>query len=156
VREAAADGDGPHFQWEIFAGGMVWAHRSGAAQLGGVARDSRVRWGLFAPGRAPRFGDTSDIAPVDGRMLARIPLEPGWGLRLRLTEERSGAPLGGVELWADGRPVARSDSAGLVAVSMPAAPVELDLRLPGWRPTRVVDVAELGAHLAVEVPMARR
>jgi RNA polymerase sigma-70 factor (ECF subfamily) len=156
VRAAPVDGDTPHFQWEIFCAGLVWAHRSGAAQLGAFARDGRLRWGLFAPGRAPRFGDAGDFTPADGRLLARVPLQRGWGARLRLTDERSGAPLGGAELWADGRPIARSGSDGVVAASLSAPPVELDLRLPGWRPTLDLDPARLGAHVAVAVPLARR
>jgi hypothetical protein len=97
------------------------------------------RWVLVAKDHRPASGRTPETAQVDAR------LEPGWGCALFFTEGTGGdyperrGPIAGVEVWADGLLLARSDQDGLALVSLPRKPgqdgdkeIRLECGLNGW------------------------
>jgi hypothetical protein len=90
------------------------------------------RWVVAARDRRPASGGTLESAHVEAR------LEPGWSCALFFTEvaKDSGrvrkGPLAGVEVRADGVPVARSDGTGLALGSLARRPGRIECALPGW------------------------
>lgn len=111
----------------------------------GFSRADVERWFVLAEGRRPASGDPPASGPVVPR------LEPGWGHALLFVEVGAdpafphgsgiaGNPLAGVEVLADGRPVATSDASGLALLSLEAEPEVLAFHKPGW----LVQARDLG------------
>lgn len=109
------------------------------------------RWVVYAPGYRSARGDFAGAVPIgaddEGIEQARVDveLEPGYAAALlfkdaegtRLVAPEFGAYFGdglaGVQVLADGEPVAESDAEGLALVDLPRAPARLDFGRPGWR-----------------------
>lgn len=102
------------------------------------AREDVERWLVLATGHKPSTGDPPASGPA-------VPhLEPGWGHALFFVEvgaepdflydgsSIAGNPLAGVEVRADGRPVATSDASGLALLDLEAEPEALAFHKPGW------------------------
>ena len=70
-------------------------------------------------------------ADADGRVSMTVELEPGWGAPLVASEERSGDPLPGVEVRADGRLLGVTDANGELALRAPERPQRLEFQLAG-------------------------
>lgn len=100
----------------------------------GVPEDSPLRWVARAEGYAPSWGDASAIARYGDVRTVVVKLEPGWGQIYKVTTpERE--PLEGVELFANGERMGKSDAQGLIAIQLPEQPRTLEFRLDGWRVT---------------------
>lgn len=108
------------------------------------------RWLVLAEGRRPAMGDP----PTSGALVPR--LEPGWGHAYFFIEFGAdpgfpygrgvaGNALAGVEVLADGRPVATSDASGLALLSLQAEPEVLAFHKPGW----LVQAREWGGFTTV-------
>jgi len=147
--------DEADFEWRLRFAGMTWAVRSGPAQIPRAPRGRALRWGLFAEGYAPAFGDQTAFIEGDGRRTARVVLERGWGCRLRVVaDDPARFPLGGVELWADGRAVAESTADGRLECRLETAPRALELRRAGGEPVPIA-LSPSPLRLVTEVRLRR-
>jgi RNA polymerase sigma factor (sigma-70 family) len=114
-------------------------------------RDARdvERWILVSKDRRPASGRAPESTRVE------VALEPGWGFALFLREGSGGdypeekGPIAGIEVLADGLPVARSDADGLALVSLPHEPGKLECVLDGW----VVLESDVEVDAEGEVPI---
>lgn len=126
------------FEWRVGFAGVVWGLRSGPAQIPCVPRDSELRWLVHADGRVPARGDESAFVEEESaggvrRWIARVPLERGWGVRVRVVGDDGHPVPQGAELWADGERVAVDGGDGVLECRLDAAPVELEVRSGGAR-----------------------
>jgi len=107
------------------------------------------RWILAADGYRPAMGGAPDSARVDAR------LESGWGGAMFFVEgwgllvKEQGRPLSGVEVLADGLPVALSDQDGAALLSLPRRPGLIEWDLPGWRRANAPEDAFSGSPLTM-------
>ena len=115
-----------------------------------LADGVRFEWWASAPGYRIAHGTERDFEPQGAEYRATCALQRGFGARLvledwtgaisrspmrgeRATTRWSPGLLSGVEVVADGVPVATSDDHGLAEIELPAAPTRIELRLAGWR-----------------------
>jgi len=116
-----------------------------------LPHDRAMRWWMGAEGYRPLAGDRSAFPARGDPRIARVRLEPGYGLRILLRDATSfletyhegdldealavwsAPPVADVRVLADGVPVATSDARGLATVSLSTAPRRLELAAPGWR-----------------------
>lgn len=109
------------------------------------------RWIVYAPGYRPARGDLAHAVPTgtdeQGHSLARIEvgLSPGHGGAILFKDAQGtrlvvasaggffGDGLAGVQVYADGKPVAESDAEGLALIDLAHAPELLTFARPGWR-----------------------
>ena len=130
----ALDGNGE----ELDTFGLARLRGQWLCALDPVPHEHVDAWVLLSPGRRPRRGGV----PAQGEL--RLALEPGHGQAYLFSEAGfdavfangggvRGRVLAGVEVWADGRRVARSDEDGLALVDLERAPGTVEFRLRGWR-----------------------
>jgi len=76
-----------------------------------------ILWGVAADGYASTFGDeTAFDFDASGDPLLRLDLIRGWGARLVVVDDESGAPVADAVIEVDGREVARTDADGRAEV----------------------------------------
>lgn len=114
---------------EVVHGGL------GFVGLGRHPLDSDLAWWVRAPGYLERrlgigeFTEVVEDEPFEERT-AKVSLDPGWRLRLRILE-RAGVPAEGVEIEIGGRPVGTTDGRGECECVLDARPVQLRLSRSG-------------------------
>lgn len=122
---------------ELFALAWVlssgrWCVRGRMSEYASIEPSEVERWLLLSKGRRPASGRAPQSARID------VPLELGWGCALFFREGPGGnspetkGPIAGIEILADGLPVARSDQDGVALVSLPREPGKLQCVLDGW------------------------
>ena len=93
------------------------------------ARD--VDWAVEASGHRPAYGTQADFLAEGGdRYFARVALEPGWGSRVRVTDE-GGTPLAGAAISLDGTPAGLTDGHGWFELSLERAPEAIEVAYQG-------------------------
>jgi hypothetical protein len=90
------------------------------------------RWWLAAAGYRPASGEVSALEFLGGVANLRVELTPGWGVGLEVLGPEF-TPLAGVDVVADGKKVATTDSAGRALLALDEKPTALELRRAGWR-----------------------
>lgn len=93
-----------------------------------IPRNATVIWAVFADGHQPASGDDSAF---DNDALT-VQLEPGWGARLHLLEIESLSDLVGIEIFADGLAVGRTDARGELTLSLPVPPERIHFDETRW------------------------
>lgn len=108
----------------------------GHLSLGRHPLDSKLLWRIQASGyldRSLSIADFTEIVEEEdpiGDRTARVELEPGWEVLLRVLDAR-GDPAFGVEVELLGRPVGTSDERGECALVVESRPEHLVLRRSG-------------------------
>jgi hypothetical protein len=99
------------------------------------------RWVAMAPGHRARMGSLPNSSADEDLDVA---LEAGWSMFLRFVDvegpawfgldprTRGLAPLSGVQVFADRRPVGESDDSGFLLLDLDHTPNALEYRLAGW------------------------
>ena len=105
-----------------------------------------VRWALRAPGYRPVFGDhhafvDEPFGPWGEGRVATARLQPGWGARVRVIDQRR-LPLAGVLVLMEGRAAGATDESGLLDIARDVRPRTIGLA-GRWRvaPGGMVDPA---------------
>lgn len=98
-----------------------------------VPLDERFEWLVLADGYRPQRGDERALRPraVD-HLVIEARLRPGWGVEIHTRDDRSDAPLEGVEIVADGARLALTDERGRAIIELDRAPLRLEAVKPGW------------------------
>ncbi len=108
---------------------------AGPVKLDDFPLDARIRWRLWADGYAPASGDERDfLEEEDGRWVAEVKLEPGWGRRfVVLGRNPTMRPLEGAQVLLDGDVAGKTDANGALDVFRETAPESLDVIWADWK-----------------------
>lgn len=112
-----------------------------------------TRWVLGAEGYRPVTGAAASLDFVGGVAKLTVELTAGWGVMLEVLGPGH-APLADVEVLADGKPVATTDSAGRALLSLAKRPRALELRRTGWR-TELDSSSALNGAVRDDSPLLR-
>ena len=120
------------------------------APLTELAAGVAFEWSVTSPGYALVRGSERDFVGSEENRTAKVELPRGFGVRMvfldrsesigegivrgsRSCTRWDAARLAGVEVRADGTPVALSDERGIAELDLPAKPKRLELSLAGFR-----------------------
>jgi hypothetical protein len=104
-----------------------------------------VDWLVEAPGFRPARGNIDSftveqqLGQVRG-IVAEVSLQPGWGRRYRVMQERTEAPIAGVKFLVDGVHVTTSDASGFAEITLDKVPQRITVESEGWSKSLSADV----------------